>query len=84
LVALMPDAMLVQSSLALAAVLRESPSIPIVFLQVIDPVGSGFVASLAHPGGSVTGFTPAEFSMGGKMLEAPSIRGMLQTPIRPR
>jgi putative ABC transport system substrate-binding protein len=69
MVALIPDVMLVQSSLALAAVLRESPSIPIVFLQVNDPVGSGFVASLAHPDGSVTGFTTAEFSMGGKMLE---------------
>jgi putative tryptophan/tyrosine transport system substrate-binding protein len=69
LVAQSPDVTVVQSSVAVAAVLRESRSIPIVFLQLNDPVGSGFVASLAHPGGNVTGFTPAEFSMGGKMLE---------------
>jgi putative tryptophan/tyrosine transport system substrate-binding protein len=69
LVAQSPDVTVVQSSVAVAAMLRESRSTPIVFLQLNDPVGSGFAASLAHPGGNVTGFTPAEFSMGGKMLE---------------
>jgi putative tryptophan/tyrosine transport system substrate-binding protein len=69
LVALPSDVMVAQTSLAVAAALQESRSIPIVFLQMNDPVGSGVVASLAHPGGNVTGFTPAEFSMGGKMLE---------------
>jgi putative ABC transport system substrate-binding protein len=44
-------------------------SVPIVFTQIVDPAGSGFVASLSHPGGNVTGFTPAEFSMYGKLLE---------------
>jgi putative ABC transport system substrate-binding protein len=43
--------------------------IPIIFTQISDPVGSGFVPSLAHPGGNITGFTPAEFSMYGKALE---------------
>jgi putative tryptophan/tyrosine transport system substrate-binding protein len=69
LVRLTPEVMLAQTSLTVTAVLRESPSIPIVFVQIADPVGSGFVASLAHPGGNITGFTPAEFSMAGKMLE---------------
>ena len=58
------------TSLGVTAMLQETRSLPIVFLQMNDPVGSGLVASLAHPGGNVTGFTPAEFSMGGKMLEA--------------
>src|SRR6516225_3186384 len=49
--------------------LRVSCCIPIVFVQVSDPVVSGFVASLAHPDGNITGFTPAETSMGGKLLE---------------
>jgi putative tryptophan/tyrosine transport system substrate-binding protein len=69
LVRLAPDVMLVSNSLAVTAVLRESASVPIVFVQINDPVGSGFVASFAHPGGNVTGFSPAEFPMGGKMLE---------------
>src|SRR4029077_18440048 len=42
---------------------------PIIFTQVNDPVGAGLVATLAHPGANVTGFTPAEFSIGGKLLE---------------
>jgi putative tryptophan/tyrosine transport system substrate-binding protein len=69
LVRLAPEVILAQNSLAVTAVLRASPSMPIVFVQIVDPVGSGFVASLAHPGGNVTGFSPAEFSMAGKMLE---------------
>jgi len=43
--------------------------VPIVFAQVPDPVGAGFVESLAHPGGNITGFTNFEFSIGGKLLE---------------
>jgi len=70
LVALRPDAIVANTSLGVTAMLQETRSLPIVFLQMNDPVGSGLVASLAHPGGNVTGFTPAEFSMGGKMLEA--------------
>jgi putative ABC transport system substrate-binding protein len=54
---LKPDVALVQTSIGLTSMLRESPSLPIVFVQINDPVGSGFVASLARPGGNVTGFT---------------------------
>jgi putative tryptophan/tyrosine transport system substrate-binding protein len=69
LVGLKPDVILVCSPLVLQPLLQETRSIPIVFTQITDPVGSGFVASLAHPGGNVTGFAIAEFSMYGKSLE---------------
>jgi putative ABC transport system substrate-binding protein len=69
LVALEPDVILVSSPLALQPLQQETRSIPIVFTGVSDPVGSGFVASLAHPGGNITGFAVAEFSMYGKYLE---------------
>ena len=69
LVGLKPDVILVSSPLVLQPLLQETRSIPIVFTQITDPVGSGFVASLAHPGGNVTGFAIAEFSMYGKSLE---------------
>jgi putative ABC transport system substrate-binding protein len=52
-----------------APLLQATRTIPIVFVNVIDPIGSGFVASLAHPGGNATGFTIYEFSMSGKWLE---------------
>ena len=51
------------------ALQRQTSTVPIIFAQVNDPVGSGLVATLPRPGGNVTGFTPAEFSIGGKMLE---------------
>jgi len=57
------------SALVLQPLRQETRSIPIVFTQIGDPVGSGLVASLPHPGGNITGFTPAEFSMQGKKLE---------------
>jgi putative ABC transport system substrate-binding protein len=69
LVGLKPDVILAASALALQPLQQETRSIPIVFTQIGDPLGSGFVASLAHPGGNITGFTPAEFSMHGKLLE---------------
>jgi putative tryptophan/tyrosine transport system substrate-binding protein len=69
LVALQPDLILSQSTPATAALLQETRVIPIVFTIVADPVGSGFVASLARPGGNATGFTPFEPSLGGKWLE---------------
>jgi ABC-type uncharacterized transport system substrate-binding protein len=69
LVGLKPDVILVSTALALQPLQRETRSIPIVFTQITDPVGSGFVTSLANPGGNITGFTPAEFSMYGKSLE---------------
>jgi ABC-type uncharacterized transport system substrate-binding protein len=64
-----PDAILVESSAGLSAMRQAAPSVPIVFVMVGDPVGSGFVNSLAHPGGTITGFTNFEPSMGGKWLE---------------
>jgi len=78
LASLSPDVILVQSTAGLLAMRQAAPSIPIVFVMVGDPVGSGFVDSLARPGGSITGFTNFEPSMGEKWLEvlkevAPSI-----------
>jgi ABC-type uncharacterized transport system substrate-binding protein len=69
LVALAPDVILAHSSAAVAPLLQQTRSIPIVFTIVADPVGAGFVNSLAHPGGNATGFTNFEYAMGGKWLE---------------
>jgi len=69
LVALEPDALVASGPTPVLALQRETRTVPIIFAQVNDPVGSGLVASLPRPGGNVTGFTPAEFSIGGKMLE---------------
>jgi putative tryptophan/tyrosine transport system substrate-binding protein len=64
-----PDVLLASSSLAVTALQRATPTIPIVFGAVVDPVGAGFVASLARPGGNTTGFTNFEYSLSGKWLE---------------
>jgi ABC-type uncharacterized transport system substrate-binding protein len=69
LVALQPDLILSQSTPTTAALLQETRTIPIVFAILADPVGSGFVASLARPGGNATGFVVMEGSLGGKWLE---------------
>jgi putative tryptophan/tyrosine transport system substrate-binding protein len=69
LAALAPDVILASGNIAIAPMLRAAPTIPIVFAQVIDPVGSGFVRSMARPGGNVTGFTQFEYSLAGKWLE---------------
>jgi ABC-type uncharacterized transport system substrate-binding protein len=69
LIAGTPDVVVAESTPAAAALQRETPTTPIVFLQAGDPVGFGFVASLARPGGKLTGFTNYEPSMGGKWLE---------------
>ena len=53
----------------LVAMQQETRSIPIVFVQVLDPVSAGFVESLARPGGNITGFVSFEYSMAGKWLE---------------
>jgi putative ABC transport system substrate-binding protein len=66
LVNLAPDAILVVGSPAVAALQQETHSIPIVFVSVTDPVGQGFVASLAHPGGNITGFMNYDPTMGSK------------------
>jgi putative ABC transport system substrate-binding protein len=69
LVALQPDLILSSVTPTTAALLQHTRAIPIVFATVADPVGSGFVASLAQPGGNVTGFQAWEASLGGKWLE---------------
>jgi putative tryptophan/tyrosine transport system substrate-binding protein len=79
LVGLEPDVILANGTPVTAALQRETRTIPIVFLVVGDPVGDGFVASLPHPGGNITGFIPQEAAMASKWLEllaeiAPSIK----------
>jgi putative ABC transport system substrate-binding protein len=69
LIDLAPDVLLAESTPAVSALQRATHTIPIVFLYASNPVGSGFIASLAHPGGNITGFTIFEPSMGGKWLE---------------
>ena len=64
-----PDVILAVTNPALQAIRNETRNQPIVFLQVSDPVGGGFVESLAHPGGNITGFTNFEPEMGGKWLQ---------------
>jgi ABC-type uncharacterized transport system substrate-binding protein len=68
-VALQPSLILTGSTPATAMMLQQTRTIPIIFVWVADPVGSGFVASLPRPGGNVTGFTPIEASLGGKWVE---------------
>jgi putative ABC transport system substrate-binding protein len=69
LVALAPDVILASGSPVIGALQQATRSVPIVFMQVVDPVGSGFVASMARPGGNVTGFAAYEFGISGKWLE---------------
>jgi putative ABC transport system substrate-binding protein len=70
LVGLGPDVILAVATPVVAGLLPVSGTLPIVFVQVTDPVGSGFVPSFARPGGRLTGFTTFEFSVGSKWLEA--------------
>ena len=69
LVALTPDVILSIGSLTLAPLQQATRTIPIVFVNVPDPVGAGFVESMAHPGGNITGFSNFEYSMSGKWAE---------------
>ena len=69
LVALQPDLIVTSSTPATAAMLQQTRTIPMIFVEVGDPIGSGFVTSLAQPGGNVTGFTPIVGSLGGKWVE---------------
>jgi ABC-type uncharacterized transport system substrate-binding protein len=67
---LAPDVLVAATGTAtVAPLLQATRTVPIVFVSVIDPVGAGFVASLAQPGGNATGFTIYEYSMSGKWLE---------------
>jgi putative tryptophan/tyrosine transport system substrate-binding protein len=90
LVALTPDVILASSTLAVAALQQATRTAPIVFVAVVDPVGAGFVDSLAHPGGNTTGFTNFEYGLSGKWLEllkeiAPSMTrvAVLRDPTSP-
>jgi len=65
-----PDLIVATSTPVMAALREQALGVPIMFVQVTDPVGNGFVASLARPGGNITGFTNFEFSIGTKWLEA--------------
>ena len=69
LVAFSPDVILVAGSAATTLLLQEARTVPIVFTTVLDPVGSGFVESLAQPGGNASGFMQFEYSLSGKWLE---------------
>jgi putative ABC transport system substrate-binding protein len=69
LVALRPDVILASSSASIAALQQMTRSVPIVFTNVIDPVGAGYVLSLSRPGGNTTGFSSFEYSLSGKWLE---------------
>jgi putative ABC transport system substrate-binding protein len=78
LAALAPDAILTAGASTTAPMLRATRTVPVVFVSVVDPVGAGYVDSMARPGGNATGFTNFEFSMGAKWLEllkeiAPSV-----------
>ena len=69
MVALSPDVILAHGATTLAPLLQANRTVPIVFVVVADPVGGGFVESLARPGGRATGFMPFEYSLSGKWLE---------------
>jgi putative tryptophan/tyrosine transport system substrate-binding protein len=69
LVALAPDVILASGGTGVGALLQASRTVPIVFTQTQDPVGAGYVDSLARPGGNTTGFTSMEYGIGGKYLE---------------
>ena len=87
LVAAAPDVIFAASNVSVAPLQKATSTIPIIFTQVSDPVGSGFVASTARPGGNITGFQGYEPEIGGKWLEvlreiAPNLRraGVLHNP----
>ncbi|MGC2471744.1 MAG: ABC transporter substrate-binding protein, partial [Pseudolabrys sp.] len=69
LVALAPDVILASGTASVAPLLQATRTVPIVFVQVTDPVGAGFVDSLAHPGGNATGFLLFEYAISAKWLE---------------
>jgi putative tryptophan/tyrosine transport system substrate-binding protein len=68
LIGLMPDVILVESTVNLTAIRQATSTVPVVFVEVADPVAQGFVASVRHPGGNLTGFSFYEFSLGSKWL----------------
>jgi putative ABC transport system substrate-binding protein len=79
LIALAPDIILATGGISVGPLLQLTRTVPIVFVQVTDPVGAGYVESLARPGGNATGFIPFEYGNSGKWLEllkeiAPGVR----------
>jgi ABC-type uncharacterized transport system substrate-binding protein len=69
LIDLRPDLILGMTTPAVRALVQETTSIPILFANIVDPLGRGLISNMARPGGNVTGFLNFEFSMGGKWLE---------------
>ena len=69
MVSMAPDVIVGNSTPVLAALRQATSSIPIIFAGLNDPVGQGFISSLAHPGGNITGFTLIDFPMIGKWLD---------------
>ena len=69
MVAFAPDVILARGSATTGPLLQVTHTVPIVFVIVPDPVGAGYVESLARPGGNATGFTPFEYGMSAKWLE---------------
>ena len=69
LVGLAPDVILASASAAVGALQQTTRTVPIVFVTIVDPVGAGYVESLAHPGGNITGFSLFEYTLSGKWLE---------------
>jgi putative ABC transport system substrate-binding protein len=91
LVALAPDVILASGGSVVGPMLQATSTVPVVFTQTPDPVGAGFVASLAHPGGNATGFVIWEYGMGAKWLEllkqiAPRVEraAVLRNPLTPQ
>ena len=69
LIALAPDILLAVGTVSVGALQHVTRTLPIVFANVADPVGAGFVDSLSRPGGNITGFMNFEYSLSGKWLE---------------
>jgi ABC-type uncharacterized transport system substrate-binding protein len=69
LVALAPDVILTSGAAGVGPLLETTRSVPVIFVLVADPVGAGFVDSMARPGGNATGFSAVEYGMGSKLLE---------------
>jgi putative tryptophan/tyrosine transport system substrate-binding protein len=83
LIGLQPDVLLVPSTTNLTVIREATSTIPVVFLQVSDPVAQGFVASMTKPGGNLTGFSAYEFSIGGRWLDLlkQSVPGLAQAAV---
>ena len=90
LIALAPEVIFAVGNAALPSLLQATHTVPIVFAAATDPVGAGFIESMAHPGGNATGFAASEYTLGGKWLEllketAPNVTrtAVLRDPLLP-